>query len=121
MSVGLLADCKVGTEGGGTAIPRLDLHSREGEKNICSCSTISDSEFTVEKTPELRQQLQLHPTGLAASTSLWSLDYRLFSERPEEHRSTHTGASLVLWMLSVVPALGLVCGSLAWTTTDMWI
>lgn len=29
MSVGLLTDCKVGTEGGGTAIPRLDLHSRE--------------------------------------------------------------------------------------------
>lgn len=34
MSVGLLTDCKVGTEGGGTAIPRLDLHSREREKHL---------------------------------------------------------------------------------------
>lgn len=87
MSVGLSIDCKVGTEGGGTAIPRLDLHSRDGGKKLFAAaeqSQIPSLRLSKHRNyvngPKKLQQLQLQPTSLEASMSLWFLDYRLFSE-----------------------------------------
>lgn len=76
MSVGLSTDCNVGTEGGGTAIPRLDL----GKKIFAAAQQSQIQSLRLRKhrnyvnTPKKLQQLQLHPTSLVASMSLWFLD-----------------------------------------------